>query len=71
MLFRSVALLEQRTGQTQYHIINNWLYLGSVSKLEDARSLCSTTPGFDSDGYKILCKPMLTGKLPVMLVPKA
>ncbi|CCG87141.1 excinuclease Cho [Erwinia piriflorinigrans] len=67
----AVAVLEQRAGQTQYHIINNWLYLGSVSQLEEAKSLCSTTPGFDSDGYKILCKPMLTGKLPVMLVPKA
>ncbi|MCT2387344.1 excinuclease Cho [Erwinia pyrifoliae] len=67
----AVAVLEQRTGQTQYHIINNWLYLGSVSKLEEAAGLCSTTPGFDSDGYKILCKPMLAGKLPIVPLSKA
>lgn len=67
----AVAVLEQRAGQTQYHVINNWLYLGSVSRLEEAASLCSTTPGFDSDGYKILCKPMISGKLPIILVPRS
>lgn len=62
----AVGVVEQRPGQQQIHVINNWLYLGSVSELADAAALTSTPPGFDSDGYKILCKPLISGKLPVI-----
>lgn len=65
----AVAVIEEGKLQKQIHVINNWLYLGSVSELEDATTLCKTPPGFDSDGYKILCKPLLSGKLPVIPLP--
>ncbi|STK73722.1 excinuclease Cho [Escherichia coli] len=44
---------------TQYHIIQNWLWLGAVNSLEEATTLIRTPAGFDHDGYKILCKPLL------------
>lgn len=47
---------------TQYHIIHNWLWLGSVNKLSEATALLRTPAGFDHDGYKILCKPLLSGE---------
>ncbi|PQN46111.1 endonuclease, partial [Shigella dysenteriae] len=37
-----------------YHIIQTWLWLGAVT-------LIRTPAGFDHDGYKILCKPLLSG----------
>ena len=57
----TVALKEQHPEMTQYHIIQNWLWLGAVNSLEDATTLIRTPAGFDHDGYKILCKPLLSG----------
>ncbi len=54
---------------TQYHIVNNWLWLGAVdvNKLSDAATALLRTPaGFDHDGYKILCKPVLGGKFEII-----
>lgn len=67
----AVAVVEKGVSQQQIHVINNWLYLGSVSDLADAAALCTTPPGFDSDGYKILCKPLLKGSLPIIPLPGA
>jgi excinuclease Cho len=30
---------------TQYHIVNNWLWLGAVDDLSDAATLLRTPPG--------------------------
>lgn len=60
-LGRAVALKEQHPEMTQYHIIQNWLWLGAVNSLEEATTLIRTPAGFDHDGYKILCKPLLSG----------
>lgn len=57
----AVALKEQHPEMTQYHIIQNWLWLGAVNSLEEATMLIRTPAGFDHDGYKILCKPLLSG----------
>ena len=57
----AVALKEQHPEMTQYHIIQNWLWLGAVNSLEEATTLIRTPAGFDHDGYKILCKPLLSG----------
>jgi excinuclease Cho len=51
---------------TQYHIVHNWLWLGAVDTLQDAATLLRTPAGFDHDGYKILCKPVLTGKYEII-----
>ena len=39
-------------GMTQYHIIQNWLWLGAVNSLEEATMLIRTPAGFDHDGLK-------------------
>lgn len=57
----AIALRESRAQMTQYHVINNWLWLGAVDTLEDAATLVQTPAGFDHDGYKILCKPLVAG----------
>ncbi|STL70374.1 excinuclease Cho [Escherichia coli] len=51
-LARVVALKEQHPEMTQYHIIQNWLWLGAVNSLEEATTLIRTPAGFDHDGYK-------------------
>lgn len=57
----AIALKESREGMTHYHIIHNWLWLGAVNSLDEAPELLRTPAGFDQDGYKILCKPLLSG----------
>lgn len=64
----AVALKETRDGMTHYHIIRNWLWLGAVESLDDATALLRTPAGFDQDGYKILCKPLLTGKYEIIVL---
>ncbi|HHS9685235.1 excinuclease cho (excinuclease ABC alternative C subunit) [Raoultella ornithinolytica] len=58
----AVALEEKGPDLTHYHVIHNWLWLGSVETLEQAESLTRQPAGFDHDGYKILCKPLLSGR---------
>ena len=51
---------------TQYHIINNWLWLGAVSTLDEATTPARMPAGFDHDGYKILCRPVLSGQYDII-----
>ncbi|MEA8500784.1 endonuclease, partial [Salmonella enterica subsp. enterica serovar Muenster] len=44
---------QARPQMTQFHIINNWLWLGAVPSLDEAATLVRTPAGFDQDGYKI------------------
>lgn len=69
----AVALKETGETMTQYHIIHNWLWLGAVERLSDASGLIRAPAGFDHDGYKILCKPLLSGEYEVIAlnVPEA
>ncbi|ELW1645733.1 excinuclease Cho [Enterobacter oligotrophicus] len=62
----AVALKESRDEMTHYHIIHNWLWLGAVENVSDADALLRTPAGFDQDGYKILCKPLLTGEYEII-----
>lgn len=57
----AIALKESRPEMTQYHIINNWFWLGAVESLDAATELMRAPAGFDQDGYKILCKPLISG----------
>lgn len=61
-----VGLRESTSEMTQYHIIHNWFWLGSVSRLEDAATISQPQHGFDNDGYKILCKPMVRGDFEII-----
>ena len=43
-----------------YAVGANWLG-GAVNSLKEATTLIRAPAGFDHDGYKILCKPLLSG----------
>lgn len=58
----AIALEERGSTFTRYQIIHNWLWLGEVTELEDAAALTRQPAGFDHDGYKILCRPLLSGE---------
>ena len=55
----AVGLIERFDGLRQIHVVRNWCYLGSATTLRSARKLDTQAAGFDADGYKILCKPIL------------
>lgn len=57
----AVGLIERWEGWQQIHVVRNWCYLGSVNAPEQAASLLTVAAGFDADGYRILCRPMLEG----------
>ncbi len=52
----------------QIHVIRNWFYLGSVSDLSKALELDVMDVGFDTDGYKILCQPILSGSADITML---
>lgn len=62
----AIGLIETLDDETQIHVVRNWFYLGSVATVEQARTLHLTAPGFDSDGYKILCKPIMNGSAQII-----
>lgn len=63
-----VGLVERDGDDCQIHVIRNWCYLGSVRSAADARQLDMMAAGFDADGYRILCQPMLSGRAEIMLL---
>ena len=62
----AIGLVERNAHEMQVHVIHHWFYLGSASDLEQAKRLNTVAPDFDSDGYKILCKPLLSGDIEVV-----
>lgn len=62
----AIGIVEQGAHHKQIHIINNWFYLGSVEDLAQVSKLTTTVQGFDSDGYKILSKPVLNNTYPIL-----
>ena len=62
----AIALKERCNDLKQLHVLHNWCYLGSASTLPQARKLAKVAAGFDADGYKILCRPILTEQLPIV-----
>jgi len=57
----AIGLIERQEDMTQIHVVQNWCYLGSVADADQARVLTTQAAGFDADGYKILCRPLLSG----------
>ncbi|MDR7307931.1 endonuclease [Rhodoferax saidenbachensis] len=64
----AIGLVETFEDTQQVHVIHQWCYLGSANTVEAASKLQCTAPGFDADGYKILCKPLMTGRQEVILL---
>lgn len=64
----AIGLTERHEDHTQIHVVRNWCYLGSVSDLTQAKALDAQAAGFDADGYKILCRPILSGAAHVTLL---
>ncbi|QGY28913.1 excinuclease Cho [Pantoea cypripedii] len=62
----AVGMVERGETMTQIHVIDHWFWLGSVSSEEEARQLQRASQGFDHDGYKILCRPLLSGDYPLI-----
>lgn len=59
----AIGLVERYpNNDRQIHVVRNWCYLGSVSDEAQARQLDLIAAGFDADGYKILCRPILSGQ---------
>jgi excinuclease Cho len=54
------------------HVIRNWTYMGSVSNeksaIDEGKKLARMATGFDADGYKILCRPILSGTAEIVLL---
>jgi len=68
----AIGLVERHGDDYQMHIIRNWTYLGSAadprSATSEGKKLARMAAGFDADGYKILCKPILSGTAEVVLL---
>jgi excinuclease Cho len=62
----AVGIVERFEELWEIHVIRNWSYLGSATSMDDAKQLDSPAAGFDADGYKILCKPILSGAAEVV-----
>lgn len=63
-----IAIVEEASGVTEYHVINHWFYLGTVKTLEDAKKFDTAVPHFDRDSYKILCKPLFETDSPKVIL---
>ncbi len=64
----AVGLVERDGAEQQVHVVHNWHYLGSARSVAQARKLRQTAPDFDADGYKILCKTLLSGRAEIVLL---
>lgn len=62
----AIGLEETCEDMQQIHVVRNWCYLGSADTKQAARKLAKVATGFDADGYKILCRPILTGQARVI-----
>lgn len=64
----AVGLVERHGDECQVHVVRNWTYLGSVSDVTQAKALDTMAAGFDADGYKILCRPILTSSVEIVML---
>lgn len=62
----AIGLVEQCGDMRQVHAIRNWCYLGSADSIAAARKLDVVATGFDADGYRILCAPLLGGRARIL-----
>lgn len=51
-----IAIIETSGTLSEYHILNNWLYLGTTKTIELGKAIITPASHFDRDSYKILCR---------------
>ncbi|THJ31755.1 endonuclease [Lampropedia aestuarii] len=57
-----VALVERADTQQQWHVLDNWCYLGSAPDQHSAQALVTPVKSYDVDSYKILVRPLMLGQ---------
>lgn len=57
-----IAIEERSASHSEFHVLKNWLYLGTVKTLAAAKALQMPTAHFDRDSYKILCQHVFKQK---------
>lgn len=62
----AIGLVERDADLTQIHVVNHWCYLGSAASTDEARQLSRAAADFDADGYKILCRPVMTDSVEII-----
>ncbi|MBF5006820.1 excinuclease Cho [Diaphorobacter caeni] len=55
----AVGLVESFDGDEEILVVNNWCFLGAAKNRQEAKLLGKVARGFDADGYKVLCKPIM------------
>ena len=55
----AVGLVESFEGEEEILVVNNWCFLGAAKSRQEAKLLGKVASGFDADGYKVLCKPIM------------
>ena len=55
----AVGLVESFDGEEEILVVNNWCFLGAAKSRQEAKLLGKVASGFDADGYKVLCKPIM------------
>lgn len=62
-----IALRESDGTLRDYHVVNQWHYLGTYPSLEAARQAPAPSPRcFDADSYKILLRPIMDGSAEIV-----
>jgi excinuclease Cho len=64
-----IGLVERTGDRCQIHVVRNWCYLGSAADLAGALQLDTLAEGFDADGYRILCEPVLRARVEIIALP--
>lgn len=64
----AVGIVEQGADMTQVHVVRDWHYLGSAATRAGARRLVAPVDAFDSDGYRILSRPLVEGRLRITIL---
>lgn len=60
-----IAIHEQRDELNEYHIIDNWRYLNTVTDLQQL-SPKKEENTFDADSYRILCRALFTPEVKII-----
>ncbi|USW93228.1 hypothetical protein NHF39_16895 [Pseudomonas proteolytica] len=68
--YPAAIALHERHGQIeQYHVVDNWRYIGTYASEAEARLAPALPPqSFDADSYKILVRPVLFESARVVLL---